>query len=299
MTKSTPRHAHEKRGSDDEEQCRDRRPERLGREAVADRQVFRDPGDPRDEGRPGDRLAVSPLREHERHVGEQHGGRHERGDDGSPSRPQPDEQPGCLRGDEEDREVVRRDREPRHHRPCGERPAAPAQREPEREHGPGTGEHEDRVGAGLLRVPDEERAGGDERGGDEARAARHEHGTGAVGDRDGGGAGERGERAKPDLAEAEDRSPRPREDVVEERGRLAARNLAQHVPEAPVEQGGRHELVEPEALAVERREAKDRAEQGEGRDGQQRPRDAHQAVVERPPPRSPASAPSAVTMNSG
>ena len=62
--------ADDEHDTDDEEQRGERAPERLGREAVPDREVLRDPGDSADEGGSGDRLAVAALGEHERHVRE-------------------------------------------------------------------------------------------------------------------------------------------------------------------------------------------------------------------------------------
>ena len=117
-------------------------------------------------------------------MGQERRPRHQAREDDAPCAAEPEEQPERLRCDEEDGEVVRRDRERGEDRPRGEPPAAAAQRQPEREHRRGAGEREERVRAGLLRVPDQERVRGDEACGDEACAARDERCARAVGDGD-------------------------------------------------------------------------------------------------------------------
>jgi hypothetical protein len=212
---------------------------------------------------------------------------------------EPEEQPERLRRDQEDGEVVRRDRDRGEDRPRGEPPAAAAQGMPEREDRRRAGEGEQRVGAGLLRVPDQERVRGDERGGGEARAARDERRARAVRDGDRRRAGERGERPEAHLAEPEGLAPDPRDEVVRVRGRLRARNLGERLTEAAVEERDRDELVQPEALGVERREPQHRAAEREGDEREPRGGAAHQPAAGRCDPRSPASAPRAVTMKSG
>ena len=105
---------------------------------------------------------------------------------------------------------------------------------------------------------------------------------------------------KPDLPEPEGLPPDPGDDVVEVRGGLGPRNLVQHVPEPAVEERPCDELVEPEALPIQRRQAKNGAEQGEPEDRPVPHRGrTHQADERRAGPRSPASAASAVTMKRG
>ena len=68
---------------------------------------------------------------------------------------------------------------------------------------------------------------------------------------------------RPDLAEPEHRAPEPCDDVVDVRRRLRPGDLVQDVPEASVEEGHRDELVQPEALPVERGEPERRPEHGQ------------------------------------
>ena len=219
--------------------------------------------------------------------------------DGEP-RPQPHEQPYGLRADEEDPEVVRGERERTDHAPSHQPAPVATEREPEGEYRRRSEQREQRVRPSLLRVPDEERARRDERGRDDPRASGHENHPGSVRDRDRRGPREGGERPQPDLAEPEDRAPEPCDDVVEVRRRLGPRDLPEDVAESAIEQRRGDELVEPEALPVEGREAEHGAEQRERED---RPAPhcsgTHQADKRRAGPQSPASAASAVTMKSG
>ena len=68
---------------------------------------------------------------------------------------------------------------------------------------------------------------------------------------------------RPDLAEPEQRAPHPCDGVVDERRRLRAGDLVEDVAEAAVEQGHGDELVQPEALPVERGEPERRPEHGQ------------------------------------
>src|SRR4051812_9986457 len=61
-------------------------------------------------------------------------------------------------------------------------------------------------------------------------------------------------------------SPRPGEEVVEVRRRLAVRNGVHHPAEALAHERDRDELVEPEALTIERREAQHSRERGQRSD---------------------------------
>ena len=99
---------------------------------------------------------------------------HERREHDRAPRPEAHEQPDGLRADEEDAEVVRRDREAADHGPPREPATVAAEGEPEGEHRPRSEQREQRVRPGLLRVPDEERVGRDQRRGDEARSPGHE-----------------------------------------------------------------------------------------------------------------------------
>ena len=214
--------------------------------------------------------------------------------------PQPREQPEGLRADEEDPEVVRGEREAANHAPPRQPATVATEREPEGEYRRRPEEREQRVRARLLRVPHEERIRGDEGSGDEACSPGYENRPGSVRDRDRRGARERGERPQADLAEPEDRAPEPCDDVVEVRRRLGPRDLAEGAAEAAIEQRGGDELVEPEALPVESREAEHGAEQGESDDRPVPHRGGtHQPADSRAGPRSPASAARAVTMKSG
>ena len=124
---------------------------------------------------------------------------------------------------------------------------------------------EQAVRAGLLRVPDEE--------GMDARRARPRSAPPAarresrppVRDRDDRGAGERRQRPQPDLPEPEEPAPTA----------MRARSRDTASPRSPesrpasrrtrVEQRDGHELVEPEALRVECREAQHAAERRSAR----------------------------------
>ena len=233
-------------------------------------------------------------------MGEEGRDRDERRQHDREPRPQAREQPDGLRADEEDPEVVRGERERTDHAPPRQPATVATEREPEGEYRRRSEQREQRVRPSLLRVPDEERARRDERGRDDARASGHENHPGSVRDRDRRGPRERGERPQADLAEPEDRAPEPRDDVVEVRRRLGPRDLAEDVAEAAIEQRRGDELVEPEALPVERREAEHGAEQREREDRPVPHRGGtHQADERRAGPRSPASAARAVTMKSG
>ncbi len=176
-------------------------------------------------------------------------------------------EPHGLRDDQEDREVVRRERERGRNGPAHERPApARAQSLSEEEQADGGEEREEAVRTGLLRVPDEERMNAHERCGDEPRPARDQHRPGAVRHGDDCGAGERRQRAETNLAEAEEARPGPGEHVVEIRRRLALGNRPEQVVEVHAQERHGDELVEPEALAIECREAKDRTDGRQHRD---------------------------------
>src|SRR5207237_2608746 len=62
--------------------------------------------------------------------------------------------------------------------------------------------------------------------------------------------------------------PRPGDQVIEVRRRLGAWDPEKHVMEARAHEGDREQLVEPVALAAERREADRRADRGNRDDGE-------------------------------
>ena len=179
------------------------------------------------------------------------------------------------------------------------RPAAAAERRAEGEHRARAEQREQRVRAGLLRVPDEERVDSDERRGDET-GARARRAPRPRRRRPGSSPCPRAPRASAGRPRRARRAlPRPRRRRSTRTASPRARDLGEHVAEATIEERDRDELVQPEALRVERREPQDAADEGDGSDREQRGAEAHQRRCRAPRARSPASAPSAVTMNNG
>ena len=151
--------------------------------------------------------------------------------------------------------------------PC-ESPGAPfveiAHEEPERQRA-----EQDRegIGARLLRVPDEQRAHRYHERGDEPNRPRHQLAPGRIGDGYGEEAAQRRERARSDLARAEQLRPRPRDGVVERRRGLAVRNGGEHVAQGLPQEPDGDELVVVEALRVERGEAHRRCQREHEEEG--------------------------------
>ncbi len=233
-------------------------------------------------------------------MGEEGRDRDERREHDREPRPQAHEQPDGLRADEEDPEVVRgeRERQTTHHPASQRRSPRSASPKVSTDVAPSSANNAyDRASCEY-----QTRNGLVATSAAATMPARRDTSThpGAVRDRDRRGPRERGERPQADLAEPEDRAPEPRDDVVEVRRRLGPRDLAEDVAEAAIEQRRGDELVEPEALPVERREAEHGAEQREREDRPVPHRGGtHQADERRAGPRSPASAARAVTMKSG
>ena len=169
-------------------------------------------------------------------------------------------EPQRLGTDEEDRVVVRRDRE-RGHDPPGGGAAGPrllerAQPQQRRERGE---RDEQRVRAGLLAEPHEQRVDGDDRRRHEPRALAADPASERPHDRDRRRPDERRQRPQTDLAGAEDLRPEPAQHVVQRRRRLAIGDRVEHPREVHPHELRGDRLVVPQALRVERREAQHRA----------------------------------------
>ena len=185
----------------------------------------------------------------------------------APSVRDPQEEPERLRNHDEEREVVRAQRQHGGDRPAGEVPRrALLERAQEREDRQPREQDQQCVRAPLLRVPDEQRVERDQPGGDEPHPLGDELATDGPGQRDRGRADECGERPQAHLAGTERARPQPRQDVVQRRRGLARGDCLERVDQArPEDPPDRDRLVVPEALHAERREPQARSEHGEPR----------------------------------
>ena len=170
----------------------------------------------------------------EQHPDRRHGGERQAG---ATPVARPDQKPDRLRCYHEGGEVVGGDRQRREHRPPGEvTPPGAAPGAGEEEEGEGGKQEDQGVGAGVLGEPDQHRADGYHRRRDQPGAARQRQRDRAqVDDEDRGRPGQGGERAQPDFSGAEEARPKPGEEVIERRGRLAAGDRGERLEEAGLE----------------------------------------------------------------